>query len=80
MLAGLIPLAAGARAYPDAKVKTLLSRDVVYCHESMTDSEVADVFDKYNLLTVPVVDERERLTGVITADDVITMLRRRIKR
>jgi len=79
-LTGFIPLAAIAMAYPDAKVNTLLSRDVVYCHESMTDSEVADVFDKYNLLTVPVVDERERLTGVITADDVITMLRRRIKR
>jgi magnesium transporter len=61
-------------------VNKLLSRDVVYCKEEMTDSEVAELFDKYNLLTLPVVDEQERLTGVITADDVINMLRRRIKR
>jgi magnesium transporter len=60
-------------------VNKLMSRDVVFCHEEMTDSGVAELFDKYNLLTLPVVDERERLTGVITADDVIMMLRRRIK-
>jgi Mg/Co/Ni transporter MgtE len=28
---------------------------------------------------LPVVDEQERLTGVITADDVISILRRRLK-
>jgi Mg/Co/Ni transporter MgtE len=66
-------------AYPDAKVNTLMSRDVVFCDEEMRDSEVAELFDKYNLLTLPVIDDRERLTGVITADDVISMLRRRVK-
>jgi magnesium transporter len=78
-LTGVVPLAAVATSYADAKVNKLLSRDVVYCKEDMTDSEVAELFDKYNLLTLPVVDEQERLTGVITADDVITMLRRRLK-
>lgn len=78
-LTGFIPLAAIAMAYPDAKVNTIMSRDVVFCEEEMRDSEVAELFDKYNLLTLPVIDERERLTGVITADDVISMLRRRVK-
>jgi Mg/Co/Ni transporter MgtE len=36
------------------------------------------MFDKYNLLTLPVVDEEQRLTGIITADDVISLLRDRI--
>ena len=35
------------------------------------------LFDKYNLLTLPVVDADGRLTGIITADDVIAMLRHR---
>ena len=78
-LTGVVPLAAVATSYADAKVNKLLSRDVVYCKEDMTDSEVAELFDKYNLLTLPVVDEQERLTGVITADDVISILRRRLK-
>ena len=39
--------------------------------------DVAALFDKYNLITLAVVDEHERLAGIITADDVITMLRHR---
>jgi Mg/Co/Ni transporter MgtE len=38
---------------------------------------VTELFDKYNILTLPVVDEEDTLAGVITADDVITVLRRR---
>jgi magnesium transporter len=33
------------------------------------------MFDKYNLLTLPVVDDDGRIEGVITADDVIAALR-----
>jgi len=36
---------------------------------------VAEQFDKYNLLSLPVVDELGRLVGVITADDIISALR-----
>ena len=36
---------------------------------------VTETFDKYNLLTLPVVDEDGRLAGAITADDVISVLR-----
>ncbi len=35
------------------------------------------MFDKYNLLTLPVVDDDGRLIGVITVDDVVTLLRQR---
>ena len=36
------------------------------------------MFDKYNLLTLPVIDDDGSLTGVITADDVINMLRAKL--
>ena len=40
-----------------------------------TDRErVVELFDKYNLFTLPVVDEEGKLSGVITADDVISVL------
>ena len=38
---------------------------------------ITELFDKYNLLTLPVVDEEGVLTGVITADDIISVLRRK---
>lgn len=79
-LTGLVPLATIATSFHDEKVSTLLARDFVFCKEDASEREVAELFDKYNLLSLPVVDDSERLTGVITADDVISMLRRRIKR
>jgi Mg/Co/Ni transporter MgtE len=39
---------------------------------------VAALFDKYNLQTLPVVNEQNKLTGVITSDDVISMLRAKL--
>ena len=52
-----------------------LSEPAVTCAADTPDDEVAALFDKYNLITLAVVDEHERLAGIITADDVITMLR-----
>ena len=47
-------------------------------HPGRTRKEVAELFDKYNLLTLPVIDDDGVLTGVITADDVISMLRAKL--
>jgi magnesium transporter len=49
----------------------------VSCSSDTPESEVAALFDKYNLITLAVVDEQGRLAGIITADDVISMLRRK---
>ena len=38
----------------------------------------AELFDKYNLQTLPVLDDAGRMTGVITADDVISLLRSKL--
>jgi Mg/Co/Ni transporter MgtE len=38
---------------------------------------VTEFFDKYNILTLPVVDREGKLEGVITADDVISVLRQK---
>ncbi len=54
-----------------------LSEPYIACERDTPDDEVAALFDKYNLITLAVVDEHGRLAGIITADDVITMLRHR---
>ena len=38
---------------------------------------ITELFDKYNLLTLPVIDAEGKLAGVITADEVISLLRER---
>ena len=48
---------------------------MISTHADAKEKEVAELFDKYNLLTLPVVDDNKKLTGVITSDDIISLLR-----
>lgn len=41
---------------------------------SMDQEEVAYLFEQYNLISAPVVDESERLVGMITVDDVVEIV------
>jgi magnesium transporter len=76
-LIGSVPLQNIVLAQPGAKLSDIMAEPLVFCHEDTKDAEVAELFDKYNLLSLPVVDEEGKLAGVITADDVIALLRQR---
>ncbi|MCC7415873.1 MAG: magnesium transporter [Acidobacteria bacterium] len=75
-LAGAVPLVKIAVS-PGTTPLADLSEAYVACAPDTPQNEVAALFDKYNLLTLAVVDPHGRLAGIITADDVITMLRHR---
>jgi sporulation protein YlmC with PRC-barrel domain/CBS domain-containing protein len=77
-LAGAVPLAKLVLAQPDTPLLSLTSEPLVSTHETTRDNEVAEIFDKYNLVTLPVIDKHNKLIGVITSDDVITMLRAKL--
>ena len=48
-------------------------------HVDVTEKQnrITELFDKYNLVTLPVVDEAGKLVGAITADEVISLLRQK---
>ena len=77
-LAGAVPLVKLVLARPDTPLLSLMQEPLVYAHKETSDNEVAELFDKYNLVTLPVIDEHNRLVGVVTSDDVITMLRAKL--
>ncbi len=77
-LAGSVPLVSLVLAPAGTRLGSLSPDHVIYCEEDTHDEEVAEMFDKYNLSTLPVVDQEGKLTGVITADDIISILRNRI--
>jgi CBS domain-containing protein/sporulation protein YlmC with PRC-barrel domain len=78
-LLGAVPLVGLVLAAPDATLSTLAVEPLISVHHGVDEREVAEIFDKYNLLTLPVVDEETgALTGVITADDVISILRAKL--
>ena len=73
-LTGAVPLVAIAVS-PPATPLASLSEVPRTCEPDTPQDEVAAIFDKYNLITLAVVDTHGRLAGIITADDVIAMLR-----
>jgi len=74
VLAGAVPLVRIAISPADMKLASLKERATT-CAPDTPENEVAELFDKYNLTTLAVADEHGRLAGIITADDVISMLR-----
>jgi magnesium transporter len=77
-LAGAVPLAKIVLASPQTPLLALTQEPLISTHAGVDEKEVAELFDKYNLLTLPVVDDSKRLTGVITSDDVISLLRAKL--
>jgi sporulation protein YlmC with PRC-barrel domain/CBS domain-containing protein len=77
-LSGAVPLAKIVLAPISTPLLALIQEPLISCPENAKEKEFAELFDKYNLLTLPVVDEHRHLTGIVTPDDVIAMLRSKL--
>ncbi len=60
---------------PEREVQTLMEVDFPSIPASTPESEVAKLFEQRDLISAPVVDERGRLLGRITVDDVMDVIR-----
>ena len=77
-LLGAVPLAKIVLAPSGTPLMMLSTGHLTTVHPGADEKKVAELFDKYNLLTLAVIDDNGVLTGVITADDVINMLRAKL--
>ena len=76
-LTAAIPLARLFLARSDTRLKELAAETLLQVTVDEKQDRVTEYFDKYNLLTLPVVDDEGKLAGVITADDIISVLRQK---
>ncbi|MEA2060464.1 MAG: magnesium transporter [Thermodesulfobacteriota bacterium] len=60
---------------PEKKLKDFMAKDIVSVNTYTDREDVARVVSKYDYLAVPVVDDDNRLVGIVTVDDVIDVLR-----
>ncbi len=60
---------------PETPLKTFMSTDVFSVKTDVDQEEVAKLVARYDILAVPVVDENNRLMGIVTVDDVIDIFR-----
>jgi magnesium transporter len=77
-LVGAVPLARIVLAPLTTPMLSLVQEPLVFAPQGASENEVAELFDKYNLQTLPVINEHNKLSGVITSDDVISMLRAKL--
>jgi Mg/Co/Ni transporter MgtE len=70
-LLGVFSLRQLVLAQPDALVTDFMEKRVVTVDLMDSQEDCAQVVSKYNLLAVPVVDEQNRIHGIVTADDAL---------
>jgi magnesium transporter len=74
---GTVPLARLFLANGGVELRQLASDPIITTRVDESQDRVTELFDKYNLLALPVVHDDGAFAGVITADDVIAVLRQR---
>lgn len=75
VLQGVVSLARLLLAKPETRLDVLAEPRFISCPSDAHEQQVAELFDKYNLRALPVLDESGKLAGVVEADHVIAFLR-----
>jgi len=74
-LVGVVSLRRLLLVSPEPPLKRIMTADLISARADMDQEEVARQVASYNLLAIPVVDEENKLVGVITVDDVIDVIK-----
>jgi magnesium transporter len=74
-LVGVVSLRRLLLVPPPTPLKRIMTTDLISVRADMDQEEVARQVASYNLLAIPVVDEENKLVGVITVDDVIDVIK-----
>lgn len=73
-LKGVVSLRSLVLADDDTSVSELMHTDVISVPVTMDQEMVSNIFKRYGLLAMPVVDREERLVGIITVDDIMDII------
>src|ERR687891_621416 len=74
-LVGVVSLRRLLLVSPETPLKRIMTPDVISVRVDTDQEEAARLVASYNLLAIPVVDEENKLVGVITVDDVIDVIK-----
>ncbi|MCB1663461.1 MAG: magnesium transporter, partial [Pseudomonadales bacterium] len=74
-LVGILPISKILVSDPSSSVRELMNTDVITITAEMPELEVAQLFERHDLVSAPVVDNNRVLLGRITIDDVVDVIR-----
>ena len=73
-LIGIVSLSTLVVADENVRIKDIMHTDYVWVNVYDDQEEVAEQFKKYGFLAIPVVDNENRLVGIITMDDILEVI------
>jgi len=74
ILEGVVTLRTLLLSQDHERIHEIMEESVISVHTDEDVENVADLFNKYDFMTLPVVDSENRLVGIITVDDVIDII------
>ena len=74
-LVGVISLRRLLLVSPETPLKRIMTADLTTARVDTDQEDVAQLVASYNLLAIPVVDDENKLVGIITVDDVIDVIK-----
>ncbi|OSI11036.1 magnesium transporter [Neisseria canis] len=75
VLIGVLPIRKLLVSDPEETVENVMAKDVVRFRPTDDVEEAAQAFERYDLVTAPVIDENKKLIGRITIDDMVDVIR-----
>ena len=73
-LLGVVDIKSLVVADTDKLVKDIMNTNIIKTNTLEDQEEVTKMFDKYDVVAIPVVDKENRLVGIITIDDAIDVM------
>ncbi|MDD3569734.1 MAG: magnesium transporter [Lachnospiraceae bacterium] len=74
VLVGMVSLRTLILSGDDIKIKDIMEDDVIFVRTLDDQEDIANLFKKYGLIALPVVDNEQRLVGIITVDDIVDVI------
>lgn len=74
VLQGVVPLKQLLFAKPDDVIEDIMNPNVIFAHTSDDQETVANMISHYDLIALPIVDNENRLVGIVTVDDALDVL------
>jgi len=71
---GFVPLSDIMRSPRELKLQDIMNGSLITIDQTLDQEEAAYLFEKYNLISAPVIDAAGRLTGMMTVDDIIEII------
>ncbi len=73
-LIGMVSLRTLLLSKDETLVSDIMEDDVIFVRTLDDQEDIAKIFKKYNLIALPVVDNEQRLVGIITVDDIVDVI------